>query len=77
MNILRTAQQIKQNPNMLASILQRQGMISEQQVKEIQKMGSNYEQVGRYLISNGRIPENVQPFENQVNQVQNMMQGRQ
>ena len=77
MNIIRQVQQIKQNPNQLATLLQQRGMINEQQAKDIQKMGGNYEQIGQYLMNNGRMPTNVQQYQDQVNQVQNMMQNNQ
>ena len=77
MNIIRKVQQIKQNPNQLATLLQQRGMINEQQAKDIQKMGGNYEQIGQYLMNNGRMPTNVQQYQDQVNQVQNMMQNNQ
>lgn len=77
MNIIRQVQQIKQNPNQLATLLQQRGMINEQQAKDIQKMGGNYEQIGHYLMNNGRMPTNVQQYQDQVNQVQNMMQNNQ
>ena len=67
-NIVKQVQQIKQNPNQLATLLQQRGMINEQQAKEIQKMGGNYEQIGQYLMNNGRMPTNVQQYQNQVNQ---------
>ena len=73
MNVMRQVQQIKQNPNQLAGLLQQRGMITPQQAQDIQKMGNNYEQIGHYLMNNGRMPTNVQQYENQVNQVQNMM----
>jgi pentose-5-phosphate-3-epimerase len=72
-NIVKQVQQIKQNPNQLATLLQQRGMINEQQAKEIQKMGGNYEQIGQYLMNNGRMPTNVQQYQNQVNQIENMM----
>lgn len=74
MNILNQVRQIKQNPSQLASLLQQRGMINEQQAQDIQKMGNNYEQIGHYLMNNGKMPTNVQPYQEQVNQVQNMMQ---
>ena len=74
MNILNQVRQIKQNPSQLASLLQQRGMINEQQAQDIQKMGNNYEQIGHYLMNNGKMPTNVQPHQEQVNQVQNMMQ---
>ena len=77
MNVMRQVQQIKQNPNQLAGFLQQRGMITEQQAKEIQKMGSNYEQIGHYLMDNGRMPTNVQQYNGQVQQVQDMMQNGQ
>ena len=64
---------IKQNPSQLATLLKQRGMISDDQVQTIQQMGGNYEQIGRYLMSNGRLPSNVQQYESQVNQVQDMM----
>lgn len=73
MNVLRQVQQIKQNPNQLAGFLQQRGMITPQQAQDIQKMGNNYEQIGHYLMDAGRMPTNVQQYENQVNEVQNMM----
>lgn len=76
-NIIRQVQQIKQNPNQLATLLQQRGMINEQQAKDIQKMGGNYEQIGQYLMNNGRMPTNVQQYQDQVNQVQNMIQNNQ
>ena len=76
-NVMRQVQQIKQNPNQLAGFLQQRGMINEQQAKEIQKMGSNYEQIGHYLMDNGRMPTNVQQYNGQVQQVQDMMQNNQ
>ena len=72
-NIISQVRQIKQNPNQLASLLQQRGMINEQQAQDIQKMGSNYEQIGQYLMNNGKMPTDVKPYEQQVNQVQNMM----
>lgn len=77
MNVMRQVQQIKQNPNQLAGFLQQRGMINEQQAKEIQQMGSNYEQIGHYLMDNGRMPTNVQQYNGQVQQVQDMMQNGQ
>ena len=76
-NVMRQVQQIKQNPNQLAGFLQQRGMINEQQAKEIQKMGSNYEQIGHYLMDNGRMPTNVQQYNGQVQQVKDMMQNGQ
>lgn len=73
-NFYRTVQQVKQNPSMLASLLQQRGMINDQQAKDIEQMGSNYQRIGQYLMQNGRMPSNVQQYENKVNEVQNMMQ---
>lgn len=77
MNIIRQVQQIKQNPNQLATLLQQRGMINEQQAQEIQKMGGNYEQIGHYLMNNGKMPSNVQQYQNKVEEVQNYMQNNQ
>ena len=71
--IIQQVQQIKRNPNQLANVLQQRGMISPQQAQDIQKMGGNYEQIGHYLMNQGRMPNNVQQYQGQVEQVQNMM----
>lgn len=73
LNVMRYANQIKQDPSKLAALLQQRGMINEQQVKDIQQMGSNYAQVGEYLMQNGKMPTDVKQYEGQVSQVQNMM----
>lgn len=73
LNVMRQVQQIKQNPNQLATLLQQRGMINEQQAHDIQSMGSNYEQIGQYLMGNGCMPSNVQSYQGQVQQVQNML----
>ena len=48
-------------------------MINDNQVEEIQKMGNNYEQIGHYLMNNGSIPPNIQQYQGQVQQMQNMI----
>ena len=73
MSLVQQARQIQQNPSMLSTLLQQRGLITDQQAKEIQKMGNNYEQIGQYLIQNGKMPNNVKSYEDQVNQIQNMM----
>lgn len=73
MQVIREYQQIKQNPSQLATFLQQRGLINEQQVKDIQNMGSNYEQIGHFLMDNGKMPTNVQQYQGQVEQVQNMI----
>ena len=73
MNILQQVRQIKQNPSQLAGILQQRGMINEQQARDIQQMGGNFEQVGQYLMQNGKMPTNDQQYQGQVNQVQDML----
>lgn len=73
MNFIRQYQQIKQNPNQLASLLKQKGMITDQQVNAIQKMGNNYEQIGHFLMENGKMPTNVQQYEGKINEVQNMI----
>ena len=65
--------QIKRNPNQLANLLRQRGMIDDNQFAEVSKMGGNYEQIGQYLMQNGRLPSNVQPYEQQVNQMQSAM----
>lgn len=76
MDVIQEYQQVKQHPEMLASILQTHGMISENQIKDIQGMGSNYEQIGQYLMQSGKMPSNIQQYENQVNQVQNIINSK-
>ena len=73
MSLVQQARQIQQNPSMLSQLLQQKGIISEQQAKDIQKMGNNYEQVGQYLIQNGKMPGNLKSYESQVSQIQYMM----
>ena len=73
MQFISQVRQIKQNPNQLANLLQQRGMISPQQAQEIQKMGGNYEQIGHYLMNQGRMPQNVEQYQNQIDQIQNMM----
>ncbi len=73
MSLVQQARHIQQNPAMLSQLLQQRGMISDQQAKDIQKMGSNYEEIGQYLIQNGKIPNNIKSYENQINQIQNLL----
>lgn len=73
MNILNQVRQIKQNPQQLVGLLQQRGMIDDNQAKEIQKMGNNYEQIGHYLIDNGKMPSNLQQYNGTVEEVKNMM----
>lgn len=73
MQIINQVQQIKQNPNQLANLLQQRGMITPQQAQDIQSMGGNYEQIGQYLMKQGRLPGNVSQYQSQVEQIQNMM----
>lgn len=77
MQIVNQVQQIKRNPNQLATLLKQKGMIDDNQFAEVSKMGGNYQQIGQYLMQQGRMPNNVQQYESQVNQVQNMMQNQQ
>lgn len=74
LNVLRQVQQIKQNPNQLATLLKQRGMINDQQAQDIQQMGANYEEIGHYLMTQGRMPNDIRQYESQVNEVQNMMQ---
>lgn len=73
MNVMNQARQIRQNPNMLAQLLKQRGLINDRQMQDIQQMGGNYEQIGRYLMNNGAMPNNVDQYKNTVDQVQNMM----
>lgn len=71
--MMQQVMQIKRNPNQLANLLRQRGMIDDNQFAEVSKMGGNYEQIGQYLMQNGRLPSNIQPYEQQVNQMQNAM----
>lgn len=71
--IIQQVQQIKRNPAQLANVLQQKGMINPQQAQDIQKMGGNYQQISQYLMNQGRMPTNVQQYQGQVDQIQNMM----
>lgn len=71
--IIQQVQQIKRNPAQLANILQQKGMINTQQAQDIQKMGGDYQQIGQYLMNQGRMPSNVQQYQGQVEEVQKMM----
>ena len=73
MNMIQQIRQMQQNPNQLASFLQQRGMINENQARDIQSMGSNYQQIGRYLMNNGKLPNDVQSYQSQVEQVQNII----
>ena len=73
MSLVQQIRQVQQDPSSLSQLLQQRGMITSQQAKDIQKMGTNYEQIGQYLIQNGKIPNNISSYENQINQIQNMM----
>ena len=73
MNVLQQIKQIKQNPSQLSSFLKQRGMINDQQAQEIQKMGGNFEQIGHYLMNSGRMPSNIQQYQDQIEQVQNML----
>lgn len=73
MQIINQVQQIRQNPNQLANLLQQKGMITPQQAQDIQSMGGDYEQIGQYLMKQGRLPGNVNQYQSQVEQIQNMM----
>lgn len=73
MQVIQQYRQIKQNPNQLAALLRQKGMISEDQVSAISKMGGHYEQIGQYLMNQGCMPNNVQQYQGQVEQIQHMM----
>ena len=73
MNVIQQAQQIRQHPEQLAALLQQRGFVTPEQAKQIKSMGSNYEQIGQYLMQNGKMPTNIQQYEGQINQVQSML----
>ena len=71
--LIQQVQMIRQNPSQLANVLQQRGMINQQQAQDIQKMGGNYQQIGQYLMNQGRMPNNVQQYQGQVEQIEKMM----
>lgn len=73
LQVINQFRQIKQNPNQLGAVLHQRGLISTEQANEISKMGNNYEQIGQYLMQNGKMPTNVSQYQNQVSQIENMM----
>lgn len=73
MQMIQQVRQIKQNPNQLANLLRQRGMITDDQISQVQQMGNNYEEIGRFLIGNGKLPNNVQQYQGQVDEIQNMM----
>lgn len=70
MNMFQQIQQIRQNPNQLASLLQQRGLVTPQQAQEIQKMGNHYGQIGQYLMNQGTMPTNIP--QNAIDQAQNI-----
>lgn len=70
---IQQVQMIRQNPGQLATLLRQRGMISDEQISQIQQMGNNYEEIGRYLMGNGKLPNNVQQYQGQIEQIKNMM----
>lgn len=70
MNMFQQIQQIRQNPNQLASLLQQRGLVTPQQAQEIQRMGSHYGQIGQYLMNQGTMPTNIP--QNAIDQAQNI-----
>lgn len=72
-NFMQQYNQVRQNPQMLSQLLQQRGLIDERQAADIQRMGNNYEEIGRYLMKSGRMPNDIEKLEPTVNQVQNMM----
>ena len=77
MNLLQQVRTIKQNPSQLATLLKQRGMITDEQVTQVEQLGNNYEELGRFLMGNGKVPTNVQQYQGQVEQVQNMMNNQQ
>ena len=73
MQVIQQYRQIKQNPNQFATFLRQRGMISDDQVAEINKMGGHYGQIGQYLMNQGRMPQNVDQYQNQVQEIQNTL----
>ena len=74
MQVVNQYKTIKQNPNQLVNLLQNQGIINNQQADDIKKMNGNYEQIGQYLMNNGRMPTNIQQrYQSDIGQIQNMI----
>ena len=71
MNIVSQVKQIKENPNGIAQFLYNNGRIDQNQMKDIEKMGGNYEEIGQYLMNKGLMPNQqqlstMQPYLNQI-----------
>jgi len=59
MQFIQQVQQFRQNPEQLKQMLYQNGKISQEQFEAIQGMNS-FAEIGRYLIDNNVIPQNLQ-----------------
>lgn len=73
MQIIQQVHQVRNDPSQLALVLKQKGIINDEQFAEVSKMGGNYGQIGQYLMRNGVMPNNVQQYQNQVNEIQRLM----
>lgn len=77
MQVIQTYRQIKQNPNQLAPFLRQRGIITDAQATEINNMNGHYSQIGQYLMNQGRMPNNVDQYKGQVEQIQSTINNQQ
>lgn len=56
MRIVNEVNQLKKNPSGIADFLKKQGKVSDEQYKAIQKM-NDPSQIGQYLMQNGVMPQ--------------------
>ena len=73
LNVVNQVKQIRQNPSAIGQFLYDNGRIDQNQAKEIDKMGGNFEEIGQYLMKQGYIPpqdklQSSQPYFNQIQQ---------
>lgn len=73
MQVLNQVRQIQQNPGQLAQFLKDNGRINDEQFAHIQKMGTDYQQIGQYLMQTGSMPRNVGGMNGIIQQVQSQL----
>lgn len=75
MNVVNQVKQIKQNPSNIGQFLYNNGRIDQRQMKEIESMNGNVEQIGQYLMGQGFIPpqDKLQSSQPYFSQIQNRL----
>lgn len=70
--VMRDVQMLRQNPSQLGQYLADHGMIGQEQIADVSKMG--FQQAGQYLMQNGVMPQQqVQQMSQMVPMIQNQM----